>query len=232
MIYQKLAQDYPFEIIRHEYGPQGYGKIILTLFKYAKEKSDGLITFDADLQHAPLSIKEIIDTMENNRNIDVVSTSRYLSYRFWGQNTPVPVDRYVTNMLLTRTINNCFNLNITDAFCGLKGYITDKIPLDLDDAGYAFPLVYWQFVHRNNLSLHEIETPIIYRIDRRARGEWKDRIQEYYRKLEAIVDSVELQRLVRHDCRQGIEKLTEIIDHFGSFPIYTYNDFLDTEWLE
>ncbi len=232
VIYERLSQEYPFNYIRHDFGPQGYGNTILTLFKHSKKISDILITFDADLQHAPFSIKEIIQMMETNSAIDVVSTSRYLSYRFWGQNTPVPVDRYFTNMLITRTINTCFNLNITDAFCGLKGYITRKLPITLDHSGYAFPLVYWQFLFKNKLSLREIETPIIYRLDRRTRGEWKDRMQEYYRKLETLVTTAELKQKVRNDCRKGIEKMTEILDHFGSFPIYSYEDFLRTEWLE
>ena len=86
-------------------------------------------------------------------------------------------------MLVTSTINNCFNLNLTDSFCGLKGYKTNKLPTNLDEVGYAFPLVFWHYVSQNKLTLQEIETPIIYRLDRRTRGEWKNRMKEYYSKI-------------------------------------------------
>ena len=32
--------------------------------------------------------------------------------------------------------------------------------------------------------------------------------------------------------KQGIEKMTEIIDQFSKFPIFTYHDFLKTDWLD
>lgn len=224
-IYEELAEVYPFEYFRHTEGPLGYGNTILTLFRKAKTFYDILITFDADLQHDPISIKEILDVFHKNPTSDIVSTSRYLSYRFWKQNTKVPLDRYITNMFITKSINRCFPLNITDAFCGLKGYKTTKLPISLDDAGYAFPLVYWQYVYQKSLNIHEIETPIIYRIDRRARGEWKQRTKEYYSKLKSLVTSVELKEQLQQDYEQGIEMIFEIIDHHSNFPIFIYQDF-------
>lgn len=225
VIYEELTEVYPLKIFRHIDGPLGYGNTILTLFRKAAPSYDILITFDADLQHDPKSIKEILEEFNKHPNIDIVSTSRYLSYRFWEQNSKVPLDRYITNMIITRTINRCFSLNITDAFCGLKGYNVSKLPMDLDDAGYAFPLVYWQFVHHNKLVMREIETPIIYRLDRRSRGEWKHRTREYYEKLESLVSSKELKQLIKRDCDQGIELLNEILDHQKNYPIYIYEDF-------
>lgn len=230
-IYETLEEQFPFNYIRHEDGPRGYGNTILTLFQHAKEKFDVLITFDADLQHAPFTIKEIIEIMEEKPDLDLVSTSRYLSYRFWEQNTPVPIDRYVTNMFLSNTINKCFNLSITDCFCGLKGYLTNKLPEKLDDAGYAFPLIFWNFVAQENLLIAEIETPIIYRLDRRQRGEWKQRIQEYYQKLESVVAPNVLKQQIRKDYKQAVEKLPQIVKHFSNSTIQTYNDFIKNFWI-
>jgi glycosyltransferase involved in cell wall biosynthesis len=231
-IYEKLAKTYPFSYTRQSNGPLGYGNTILTLFQEAKNTCDVLITFDADLQHAPFTVKEILETLENNPRIDLVSTSRYLSYRFWKQNTEVPVDRYVTNMLVTSTVNQCFNLNLTDSFCGLKGYKTKKLPTNLDEAGYAFPLVFWRTVSQNRLKIHEIETPIIYRFDRRTRDEWRHRIKEYYLKLESLVSSSELKQLVQQDYQNGIEKMTEMIIHFRNSSILIYQDFIKTNWQD
>ncbi len=231
-IYQKLSKQYPFQYLRHEDGPRGYGNTILTLFEQAKLSYDVLITYDADLQHAPISIREILDFLNYNSDIDLVSTSRYLSYRFWKQNTKVPVDRYVLNMLLTKTINKCFNLGITDAFCGLKAYRVKSLPNTLNHAGYAFPLVFWQFVSHAGLKLKEIATSIIYRLDRRGRGEWNNRAKEYFSVLESIIFSPSLKRIVRQDYTQAIEMLTEIMGHHSNFPIYTYNDFFKSSYVD
>ena len=157
-----------------------------------------VITFDADLQHAPFSIKEIIDELISHPEIDIISTSRYLTYRFWKDNTKVPVDRYVTNMFLTRTINEIFDIRITDAFCGLKGYRVSILPSEMDHAGYSFPLVFWHYLHQNGISLKEVETPIIYRIDRRSRGEWKTRTNDYFQKLESLVKTQTQKDLINN----------------------------------
>jgi glycosyltransferase involved in cell wall biosynthesis len=225
-IYEKLSKTYPFSFIRHSKGPLGYGRTILTLFRKARKEFDYLITFDADLQHAPMSIKEILECFENSTT-DVVSTSRYLSYRFWDQNTKVPIDRYLTNMFITRTVNQCFNLILSDSFCGLKGYQAKQLPTNLDDAGYAFPLVYWHFASRKGLKIKEIETPIIYRSDRRARGEWKQRTKEYFEKLESLVLSSELKQLVKQNYENGSYEISETIDNQPNFPIKIYADFFN-----
>ncbi|MFX0122294.1 MAG: glycosyltransferase family 2 protein, partial [Candidatus Hodarchaeota archaeon] len=222
---ESLAEIYPLTYTRHNRGPLGYGRTILTLFQKAKKNYDILITFDADLQHAPLSIKEILENFDNNPQINLVSTSRYLSYRFWKQNTKVPVDRYITNMLVTKTINKCFRLNLTDSFCGLKGYRTEILPTNLNETGYAFPLVVWHYVFKNRITIKEIETPIIYRLDRRTRDEWKQRLEDYYLKLEALVSSTELKHVIQQDYRQAIDQMDDLIIHFQSSPIFTYQDF-------
>ncbi|MFW9904065.1 MAG: glycosyltransferase family 2 protein [Candidatus Thorarchaeota archaeon] len=226
-IYTKsLVEIYPFTFTRHSCGPLGYGSTLLTLFQKAKGKFDILITFDADLQHAPFSIKEILEKFNNNPQIDLVSTSRYLSYRFWNQNTKVPIDRYITNMLITKTINECFHLNLTDSFCGLKGYRTEVLPTYLKETGYAFPLVFWHYVYQNELTLEEVETPIIYRLDRRTRGEWKQRLENYYSTLKKLVPSTELKHLIQQDYQQALDRMTDLLNQFQSSPIVTYQDFI------
>ncbi|MHA1972175.1 MAG: glycosyltransferase family 2 protein [Candidatus Hodarchaeales archaeon] len=231
-IYEKLATEYSFQVIKHHNGPLGYGKAMSTLFHESRKNFDILITFDADLQHDPPSIGEILTLLTENPKIDLVSTSRYLSYRFWSRNTQVPVDRYITNMYVTKTINTCFPMNniITDAFCGLKGYRTNILPQHLEHTGYSFPLVFWNYCHKNNVKVQEIETPIIYRLDRRARGEWKVRLKDYYSMIGALVTSLDKQKIVKHDYQQGLEHIEEIVDHHSNFPILTYSDFFKSSW--
>ncbi|MHA2106658.1 MAG: glycosyltransferase family 2 protein [Candidatus Hodarchaeales archaeon] len=231
-IYEELSLSYQLKTVRHELGPLGYGNTILTLFREAKNGYDILITFDADLQHAPFTIKEIIDEMVTNPELDLISTSRYLTYRFWKDNTKVPVDRYVTNMFLTKTINELFNIQITDAFCGLKGYRVRILPTEIDHAGYSFPLVFWHYAHQNGIGVKEVETPIIYRIDRRSRGEWKTRTNDYFQKLESLTRTETQKSLIKKFQKQTIVQITEIIDHYTDFPIYTYSDFFKIKWFD
>ncbi len=231
-IYEELSLTYRLKIVRHKSGPLGYGNTILTLFREAQKGYDILITFDADLQHSPFTIKEIISELSENPEIDLISTSRYLTYKFWKDNTKVPVDRYVTNMFLTRTINEVFDTQITDAFCGLKGYRVRILPLEMDHAGYSFPLVFWHYIYQNEFRLKEVETPIIYRIDRRSRGEWKTRIVDYFQKLKSLVEKDTQKEKIDLYQKRTVIQITEIIDHYTDFPIYTYSDFFKIKWLD
>ncbi|MHA1976133.1 MAG: glycosyltransferase family 2 protein [Candidatus Hodarchaeales archaeon] len=231
-IYEELSLSYKLHTVRHEQGPLGYGNTILTLFREAKKGYDVLITFDADLQHAPFSIKEIIDELMVHPEFDLISTSRYLSYRFWKDNTKVPVDRYVTNMFLTKIINRIFNIQITDAFCGLKGYRVSILPSEMDHAGYSFPLVFWHYIYQNGIGLKEVETPIIYRLDRRSRGEWKTRTNDYFQKLESLVKTNTQKEMIKFHQKSTIVQISEIIDHYTDFPIYTYSDFFKIKWID
>jgi hypothetical protein len=135
-------------------------------------------------------------------------------------------------MFLTRTINKIFDLQITDAFCGLKGYKVDILPEELDHAGYSFPLVFWHYVTQKDIKIKEIETPIIYRLDRRSRGEWKSRTRNYFLKLESLAFSDEKKQIVNHCHQRSITQLTEIVDHYTDFPIYIYDDFFKVKWLD
>ena len=106
-----------------------------------------------------------------------------------------------------------------------------KLPKNVDETGYAFPLAFWHYVYQNKLIVCEIETPIIYRLDRRTRGEWKNRIKEYYMKLGSLV-SPELKQLVNRDYQHGIDRMPEIMDHFINNPIHIYKDFIKSGWLD
>lgn len=235
-IYLDLEKRYHLKHIRHENGPLGYGATIQSLFKYAKEKDfDTLITFDADLQHSPFSVVEVSNWMQEHKSTDVVSTSRFLSYKFWNQNTKMPLDRYLLNMFITKEINRSLKIPmITDAFCGLKGYrCKTSIPEEEMDKTYSFPLEYWKFISDQNLVLKEIETPIIYRVDRRGRGGWQERIQAYFTALENVFSDRILISKIEQKYEQAIAIAEELLTEFPKFPILPYPNFLSLlEWVE
>ena len=45
--------------------------------------------------------------------------SRYLE--IFDENSIPPAERRAINVQITQQLNSCFDLNLTDAFCGFKG---------------------------------------------------------------------------------------------------------------
>jgi hypothetical protein len=100
---------------------------------------------------------------------DLVSGSRYL--KVFDPDGAPPEDRRQINMEVTRWINDCLGLNITDAFCGFKAYRRQAIEsFQIADTGYAMPLEVWVEVARNRLRLVEEPVPLIYLDASRAFG--------------------------------------------------------------
>ena len=58
----------------------------------------------------------------------------------------VPADRAPRriNIEVTRWLNECLGLNLTDAFCGFKAYRASALEkFEVTDFGYAMPLQIW-----------------------------------------------------------------------------------------
>ncbi|MFQ5432636.1 MAG: glycosyltransferase family 2 protein [Nitrospinota bacterium] len=146
----------------------GYGRSLINGFRYALENGyDYLVTIDCDEQHEPRHIPEIFDMIGNT---DVLSGSRYLGGTLTGD-VPPP-DRYRINMTITEKINKVTHYNITDSFCGLKGYrVKTLASLDLRENGYAFPLEFWIQACRFGLSVAEFPVERIYKNLERVFGE-------------------------------------------------------------
>ena len=51
---------------------------------------------------------------------DLISGSRYMMEM--SDNDLPPTDRQSINKFITSTVNDCFRLNLTDAFCGFKAH--------------------------------------------------------------------------------------------------------------
>ena len=140
---------------------RGYGQSIIDSFDYACRKGyDWVITMDCDEQHEPEMIPSFIEQIRTDR-WDIISGSRYLEAR--ADNDLPPGDRRTINATITSALNEMFNFAITDAFCGFKAHrVSAMIPLQLDEAGYAFPLQLWPRVARAGLRLTELPVRLIY----------------------------------------------------------------------
>lgn len=168
---------------KHEIS-KGYGKTIVDILKFGcenKDKYDIVITFDADMQHDPASVPEIIEKMTNENHVDIVSTSRYLDPEKVHLANNVPYDRFLVNMNLTKLINVLYNFNITDSFCGLKGYRVCRVErmFAMREVGYSSPIEFWINSAYYDFFIDETPTSLIYVDERRGRGDWKDRLESY-----------------------------------------------------
>jgi glycosyltransferase involved in cell wall biosynthesis len=153
-------------VARHERN-RGYGAALMTAFSDAIANGyDGLVTLDCDGQHEPALIPEIVAPLAD---FDIVSGSRYL--RTFDPTQPPPEQRRRINVEVTRWLNECLHFNLTDAFCGFKGYRTPALRrLEISESGYAMPIELWVQAAALGLSVVEVAVPLIYLDESRAFG--------------------------------------------------------------
>jgi dolichol-phosphate mannosyltransferase len=154
------------QVVRHPRN-RGYGAALKSAFAYALEHGfDGLVTLDCDGQHEPARIPELAAPLAE---FDIVSGSRYL--RVFDPSQRPPEARRRINAEVTRWLNECLGLNLTDAFCGFKAYRASALEaFEITDEGYAMPLEVWVQAASHGLSIVEVPVPLIYLDESRAFG--------------------------------------------------------------
>ena len=168
----------------------GYGASLRTAFDVAiNEDFDGLVTLDCDGQHEPARIPELAARL---RDADIVSGSRYL--RVFDPGQKPPEERRRINVEVTRWLNECLGMNLTDAFCGFKAYRTTALAqLNISDNGYAMPLQVWVQAVAKGMRILEVPVPLIYLDESRAFGGALDdgeyRLKHYRRVFEQELEA-------------------------------------------
>jgi dolichol-phosphate mannosyltransferase len=163
----ELLRSFPsVHVIRHPRN-LGYGAGLRSAFERTLEEGyDGLVTLDCDGQHEPSLIPEIVSHLDE---ADIVSGSRYL--RVFDAAQVPPEQRRRINVEVTRWLNECLELHVTDAFCGFKAYRASALAkLDITDDGYAMPLQVWVQAVEHGLKVVEVPVPLIYLDESRAFG--------------------------------------------------------------
>lgn len=181
-----LAECEGVAVVRHRVN-QGYGAALRSAFEYALEHGyDVLVTIDCDGQHQPRLIPELAaQVYAGDEPWDIVSGSRYL--QDFADNSRPPEERRRINMELTRQLNECFGLNLTDSFCGFKAYRVDALScFEITELGYAMPLQFWVQAVGHNLRITEFPVPLVYLDENRTFGGTLDDAQHrlaYYRQV-------------------------------------------------
>ena len=183
-----LLREFPsVRTIRHARN-LGYGAGLQSAFRATIEgRYDGVVTLDCDGQHEPALIPEIGAGLAD---ADIVSGSRYL--RVFDPAQQPPVERRRINVEVTRWLNECLGMKLTDAFCGFKAYrATALAQLDITENGYAMPLELWVQAVALKLKIVEAAVPLIYLDESRAFGGALDnaefRLRHYRQVFEAAL---------------------------------------------
>ncbi len=194
-----LLREFPeVRTIRHPRN-RGYGAGLRTAFEATIEGGyDGVVTLDCDGQHEPALIPRIGSRLTE---ADIVSGSRYL--KSFDPSQRPPEERRRINVEVTRWLNECLGLNLTDAFCGFKAYRTSALRhFSITDLGYAMPIQVWVQAVSHGLSIVEEPVPLVYLDLSRAFGGALDdaelRLAHYRRVFNAALESAGL--LAPHGC--------------------------------
>jgi dolichol-phosphate mannosyltransferase len=167
----------------------GYGAGLRTAFQAGIDGGyDGVVTLDCDGQHEPERIGEIATRLAD---AEIVSGSRYL--RVFDPSHKPPEQRRRINVEVTRWLNECLGLKLTDAFCGFKAYRTTALKLfDITENGYAMPLEVWVQAVAHGMKIVEVPVPLIYLDESRAFGGALDdaeyRLTHYRRVFEGALE--------------------------------------------
>ncbi|MEO6435872.1 MAG: glycosyltransferase family 2 protein [Tepidisphaeraceae bacterium] len=155
-----LAGRSDIHLIRHAEN-RGYGQSLIDAFAWADAPGyEWVITMDCDEQHEPERIPDFVRAIETDR-WDLISGSRYLDQRL--DNDLPPTDRRAINATITSSLNDCYHLGLTDAFCGFKAHrVSTMRKLELNIPGYAFPMQLWPQVAHHKLRVTEIPVRLIY----------------------------------------------------------------------
>jgi glycosyltransferase involved in cell wall biosynthesis len=146
-------------IIRHpENG--GYGQSLIDGFNFAKSNNYRYcVTMDADEQHEPGFIPCLLEKLAD---FDIVSGSRYLN-PLLSPDAPPP-ERLEVNRIITEKLRQLTGYNLTDSFCGFKGYRVEGLrKLQLTETNYGFPIQVWLQAAKAGLTVTECPVPLIYK---------------------------------------------------------------------
>lgn len=150
------------EVIRHDRN-LGYGAAIQSLFRRARElNADVLVTLDADGQHDPCEIPNVVKPIVEG-TADVVIGSRFVDER---QAYIVPWYRRAGIKFITRLVNNSGRRYLKDAQSGFRAYNREALEkLSLTENGMGVSVEILLNADREGLRIVEVPASCNYSRD-------------------------------------------------------------------
>ena len=154
----KIASLAGAEVVRHSQN-RGYGAAILSIFDEARKRDpDILVILDADSQHNPQEIPNIIQPILNG--CDVVIGSRE------KQASKIPFYRRLGQKVISSSVNILSKNHLTDSECGFRAFSRKAIfALDLKENGMAISAETVAEANRCNLKIAEVPVSVTYNKD-------------------------------------------------------------------
>jgi glycosyltransferase involved in cell wall biosynthesis len=157
----KVAEAAGASVTKHNFN-KGYGAAIKTLFHAAIEKgADFVVTLDADGQHDPEQIPEILQPLYEDQ-ADIVIGSRFLDKKIKNN---IPRYRAFGIRTITRFVHN-ESWNLSDSQSGFRAYSKEVLTkLNLFDTGMSVSTEILFRAMENNFVVKEIPVRINYEVE-------------------------------------------------------------------
>lgn len=154
----EIAERLGAKMLRHEKN-LGYGAALLSLFREAKDlNADIVVTLDADGQHNPTAIQDVIKPILEDK-ADIVLGSRFLE-----KNNNIPSYRRFGIKLLTHMSNGSCEDEISDAQCGFRAYSKKAMQkLKLCEEGMGISAEILRRAGEQNLRIAEVSVQVSYK---------------------------------------------------------------------
>jgi glycosyltransferase involved in cell wall biosynthesis len=155
----EIAERLGAEVIQHEKN-SGYGAAIRSLFECARKfGADILITLDADGQHNPAEIPNIIKPIIMGK-ADVVIGSRFVDVKGAKE---MPFYRQVGAKLITKMVNGSAKNGVSDAQSGFRAYNHEALErLSLVEAGMGASVEILLEASKQDLKICEVPSTCKY----------------------------------------------------------------------
>jgi glycosyltransferase involved in cell wall biosynthesis len=154
----EIAESLGAEVIRHE-GNMGYGAALQSLFRRARElNADVLVTLDADGQHDPGEISNVVKPIVKGK-ADVVIGSRFVDANGTAE---MPVYRQLGARLIAKLFNGSKE-GVSDAQSGFRAYNRKALEhLSVIEAGMGASVEILIEARKNDLKICEVPCSCTY----------------------------------------------------------------------
>jgi len=146
------------EVVQHLRN-RGYGAAIQTILDEARKRDpDILVILDADAQHNPKEIPNLLKPISEGYDLVIGSRKK--------QANRIPLYRRVGQRLISRSVNVLSNDQLTDSECGFRAFSRKAIAtLDLKENGMAISAETVAEAARRNLKIAEVPISVTYNKD-------------------------------------------------------------------